>query len=155
MDTPSRGEPPGCSGATRPRPADIGVKVLWGNEQGPGDAAMTGTHRAVRPAPDLLAALLEGSGEGIVVCDADGVVTLANAAAVRLVPGVEPGLPAPAPLDSVPPAPEGRIVTHGGRAIRIRTEAVGACRLAWYLTDLNAAPRTEFLLEAGRRLSAS
>ncbi|MFF4129315.1 SpoIIE family protein phosphatase [Microbispora rosea] len=116
---------------------------------------MTGTRRAVRPAPDLLAALLEGSGEGIVVCDADGVVTLANAAAVRLVPGVEPGLPAPAPLDSVPPAPEGRIVTHGGRAIRIRTEAVGDCRLAWYLTDLNAAPRTEFLLEAGRRLSAS
>ncbi|MEV4294021.1 SpoIIE family protein phosphatase [Microbispora rosea] len=116
---------------------------------------MTRTHRAVRPAPDLLAALLEGSGEGIVLCDADGVVTLANAAAVRLMPEVEPGLPAPAPLESVPSAPDGRIVTHGGRAIRIRTEAVGDGRLAWYLMDLNAAPRTEFLLEAGRRLSAS
>ncbi|KAB8177781.1 PP2C family protein-serine/threonine phosphatase [Microbispora catharanthi] len=105
--------------------------------------------------PDLVAALLEGSGEGIVLCDADGVVTLANAAAARLVPGVEPCLPAPAPLDSVPSAPEGRTVIHGGRAIRIRAKAVSGGRLAWYLTDLSAARRTEFLLEAGRRLSAS
>ncbi|MEU8173165.1 SpoIIE family protein phosphatase [Microbispora hainanensis] len=112
-------------------------------------------HGAVRPAPGLLAALLDGSGEGIVLCDADGVVTLANAAAVRLMPGVEPGLPAPAPLGAVPSAPEGRTVIHDGRAIRIRADAVGDGLLAWYLTDLDAAPRTEFLLEAGRRLSAS
>ncbi|MGI5161619.1 SpoIIE family protein phosphatase [Microbispora sp. CA-102843] len=129
----------------------------------------------VRTAPDLMAALLERSGEGIVLCDADGVVTLANAAAVRLVPRVEPGLPAPAPIGSIPSAPEGRSVVHGGRMIRMRAEAVGDGRLAWYLTDLGltepgltdlgltdlgaepspAARRTEFLLEAGRRLSAS
>ncbi|MEU7692981.1 MULTISPECIES: PP2C family protein-serine/threonine phosphatase [Microbispora] len=112
-------------------------------------------HGAVRPAPDLLTALLDGSAEGVVLCDADGVVTLVNAAAVRLMPGVEPGLPAPAPLGPVPSAPEGRTMIHGGRAIRIRAEAVGDGRLAWYLSDLDAAPRTEFLLEAGRRLSAS
>ncbi|GAB3147708.1 SpoIIE family protein phosphatase [Microbispora hainanensis] len=121
-----------------------------------GATGSTGPPRgAVRPAPGLLAALLDGSGEGIVLCDADGVVTLANAAAVRLMPGVEPGLPAPAPLGAVPSAPDGRTVIHGGRAIRIRAEAVGDGRLAWYLADLDAAPRTEFLLEAGRRLSAS
>lgn len=111
--------------------------------------------RAGPPSPGLMATLLERSGEGVVLCDADGVVTLANAAAVRLVPRIEPGLPAPAPLGAAASAPEGRTVTYGGRAIRIRTETVGDGRLAWYLTDLKAAPRTEFLLEAGRRLSAS
>ncbi|MEU6424998.1 PP2C family protein-serine/threonine phosphatase [Microbispora sp. NPDC046973] len=112
-------------------------------------------HGTTGLSPGLVAALLEGSGEGIVLCDADGVVALANAAAVRLVPRIEPGLPAPAPLDSVPSAPEGGTVIHGGRAIRIHAEPVGEGRLAWYLTDLNAARRTEFLLEAARRLSAS
>ncbi|MEU7942872.1 SpoIIE family protein phosphatase [Microbispora bryophytorum] len=116
---------------------------------------MRGAAGSAGPVPDLMAALLEGSGEGIVLRDADGVVTLANAAAARMVPRVEPGLPAPAPLDSVPPAPEGRVVLHGGRAIRIRAQAVSGGMLAWYLTDLSAARRTEFLLEAGRRLSAS
>ncbi|MEU6414768.1 SpoIIE family protein phosphatase [Microbispora sp. NPDC046933] len=114
-------------------------------------------HSGVRPSLDLMAALLERSGEGIVVCDADGVVTLANAEAVRLVPRVEVGRPPPAPLDSLSSAPAGRSVTHGGRVIGVRVEAVGEGGVAWYLTDQaeEAARRTEFLLEAARRLSAS
>ncbi|WP_169951739.1 SpoIIE family protein phosphatase [Microbispora sp. H11081] len=101
-----------------------------------------------------MAALLEHSREGVVVCDADGVVTLANPAAVRLAPRLEPGLPLPAPLDSVLSAPEARVVTHDGRQIQVRAEELGEGRIAWYLTA-ETSRRTEFLLEAARRLAAS
>ncbi|WP_169981412.1 SpoIIE family protein phosphatase [Microbispora sp. H10836] len=115
-------------------------------------------HRAA--SPDLMAALLERGGEGVVLCDADGVVTLANPAAIRLVPRLEPGLPLPALLDVVPSAPEGRTVTYGGREIRVRAEELGEGRTAWYLTaetprEPQQTLRTKFLLEAARRLSAS
>lgn len=45
------------------------------------------------PDATLMRALLEASGEGVVLCDADGRVLLANAAAVRIVPDAIPGLP--------------------------------------------------------------
>ncbi|MEV7807116.1 SpoIIE family protein phosphatase [Microbispora sp. NPDC088329] len=141
-------------------------------------------HRAARPSLDLMAALLERAAEGVVLCDADGLVTMANPAAVRLVPQIEVGLPAPTPL--VPPATpgsvtpasvtpastaEGRSVTHDGRVIRVRVEEMGEGRAAWYLSEetprrtqktqrtetqrTEKTQRTEFLLEAAHRLSAS
>lgn len=122
-----------------------------------GSAGPLRWHGAVRPSPGLLAALLEGSDEGIVLCDADGVVTMANAAAVRLLPGIEVGLPAPAPLDHAAPGGESRTVTSGGRCVRVRTEPVDD-HLAWYLSEVppeEVSRRTELLLEASRRLSAS
>ncbi|MET8140197.1 SpoIIE family protein phosphatase [Sphaerisporangium sp. NPDC005288] len=48
---------------------------------------------AMTPDATLMRALLEASGEGVVLCDADGRVLLANAAAVRIAPDAIPGLP--------------------------------------------------------------
>lgn len=106
---------------------------------------------AARATPGDMAALLDGSDEGIVLCDAGGVVLLANAAAARLAPEIVPGRPVPPQLD-----PAGSsTVTYGGRVIRVRTEAAGDHR-ALYLSEAPSLPRrAEFLLEAARRLFAS
>ncbi|WP_182883027.1 PP2C family protein-serine/threonine phosphatase [Microbispora sp. H10949] len=106
---------------------------------------------AARATPGDMAALLDGSDEGIVLCDADGVVLLANAAAARLAPEIVPGRPVPPQLDQA----GSNTVTYGGRVIRVRTEAAGDHR-ALYLSEAPPLPRrAEFLLEAARRLFAS
>ncbi|WP_327043469.1 SpoIIE family protein phosphatase [Microbispora sp. NBC_01189] len=117
-------------------------------------ATGSATAGAARATPGDMAALLDGSDEGIVLCDAGGVVLLANAAAARLAPEIVPGRLIPPQLRPAPGAGP-PTVTYGGRVIRVRTEAVGDHR-ALYLSEAPSLPRrTEFLLEAARRLFAS
>ncbi|GHE26306.1 hypothetical protein GCM10017673_30040 [Streptosporangium violaceochromogenes] len=124
-------------------------------------------------APDgrLLRAIVEACGEGVVVCDAGGVVVMVNAAAAGLMPGLAPGRPLTSGAAGAlfrPDHPEGdsRRVDHGRRRLLVRRESFGVAHRAWYLRDVTAESartgallaerhRTRFLMEAGRRLSAS
>ncbi|GAA2985296.1 PP2C family protein-serine/threonine phosphatase [Streptosporangium longisporum] len=124
-------------------------------------------------APDerLLRAIVQECGEGIVVCDALGVVVMRNAAAAELAPQIVPGRvpasgPAAALLDGQGAEGESREHEHGGRRLLVRRESFGVAHRAWYLRDVSAESartdallaergRTAFLLEAGHRLSAS
>ncbi|MFC7382005.1 SpoIIE family protein phosphatase [Sphaerisporangium rhizosphaerae] len=140
---------------------------------------------AMTPDATLMRALLEASGEGVVLCDADGRVLLANAAAVRIVPDAIPGLPtssaatAACPFDPATPIGVSRLTVHGGRTVRVRREMVGPAHQAWFLSEVagevpagarplspaneraefrpvsHAHERAEFLVEAGHRLSGS
>ncbi|MEU4834358.1 PP2C family protein-serine/threonine phosphatase [Streptosporangium sp. NPDC023615] len=123
------------------------------------------------PDERLLRAIVEECGEGIVVCDAAGVVVMRNAVASELAPQVVPGrVPAPGPaaelLDGERPEGRGHQVDHHGRRLLVRHESFGLAHRAWYLRDISAESartdallaeraRTAFLIEAGRRLSAS
>lgn len=139
-----------------------------------GTLAGTAGDLAGTPAvPDgrLLRAIVEACGEGVVVCDADDVVVMLNAAAAELTPGLTPGRPltsGPAGALFHPGHPEGdsRRVDHGQRLLLVRRESFGVAHRAWYLRDVTAESartgallaerrRTRFLMEAGRRLSAS
>ncbi|WP_248962432.1 SpoIIE family protein phosphatase [Sphaerisporangium perillae] len=128
-------------------------------------------NRTGTPDADLLRAVMEASGEGVVLCDAGGHVIMVNSAATRIVPGVTPGLPAAwgavaVLFDRSCPVGESRRVTYGERLIRVRRETFGVAHHAWYLSDVTAdhhgsghlpggCRRSEFLVEAGHRLSAS
>ncbi|MFC4533960.1 SpoIIE family protein phosphatase [Sphaerisporangium dianthi] len=120
----------------------------------------------------LLQALLDASGEAVVLCDADDRVIMANPAAGRIVPDLAPGVliafGAAAALFDPGCAPgQSRRVAYGDRLIRVRRETFGLAREAWYLSDVtaessdgnrSASPanrRTEFLIKAGHRLSGS
>ncbi|GAA3097929.1 SpoIIE family protein phosphatase [Streptosporangium carneum] len=123
------------------------------------------------PGPELLRALVEASGEGVVLCDPAGVVVMLNAAAARMAPEVTVGRPAAsggagALFDRGCPEGDSREAAHGPRRLRVRREAFGVSHHAWYLRDVTAESartdallaergRTRFLAEAGPRLSAS
>ncbi len=124
------------------------------------------------PAPALLRAALDASSEAIVLCSAaDHTVLLVNGAAMLLVPGLEPGVPAAgAPLAALARATaEGSLgfeEEHEGRHLRGERRPLDAGHYAWYLRDVteevrrtaqfdSERARTAFLAEAGRRLSAS
>ncbi|MEV7013973.1 SpoIIE family protein phosphatase [Streptosporangium sp. NPDC051022] len=147
------------------RPADDTARVT----------ARTGGEEVVEtahaPGRDLLRAIVEASGEGVVLCGADDVVVMLNAAAARLAPEVVPGRPvtsggAGALFDRDLPEGESRESEHGPFRLRVRREAFGVRHRAWYLRDVTTESartdallaerrRTEFLVEAGARLSAS
>lgn len=123
------------------------------------------------PGRELLRAIVEASGEGMVLCGPDDVVVMLNAAAARLVPEVVPGRPvgsggAGALFDLGHPEGESRESGHGAQRLRVRRESFGLSHRAWYLRDvtdesartdalLAERRRTRFLMEAGPRLSAS
>ncbi|WP_440089531.1 SpoIIE family protein phosphatase [Streptosporangium sp. LJ11] len=160
---------------TRPPLRDPGHALTAGPDAGlDGDTDLeAGDERDVPRAPgeELLRAIVEACGEGVVLCGTDGVVVMLNAAAAEMAPEIVPGRP----LCSGPAAPlfegehpegESRESDHGQRRIRVRREVFGLTHRAWYLRDVTAESartdallaerrRTDFLIEAGRRLSAS
>ncbi|MBB2914276.1 serine phosphatase RsbU (regulator of sigma subunit) [Streptosporangium becharense] len=123
------------------------------------------------PGEDLLRAIIEAGGEGVVLCGPDDIVVMTNAAAARMVPGIRPGRPVTGGETASlfgPGYPEGesREAAHGPLRLRIRHEVFGIAHRAWYLRDvtdetaradaaLAEGRRTAFLIEAGRRLAAS
>ncbi|MEU7984762.1 PP2C family protein-serine/threonine phosphatase [Streptosporangium canum] len=140
------------------------------------DRMRQGTHVADEPSPagpgeQLLRAIVEACSEGVVLCDSDGVVVMVNAAAARMAPEILPGRPAAsggaaALFGHDHPEGDSREVGRGHLRLRVRREAFGIAHHAWYLRDVTAESartdallaerrRTEFLVEAGRRLSAS
>ncbi|MFI6511068.1 PP2C family protein-serine/threonine phosphatase [Streptosporangium sp. NPDC050855] len=123
------------------------------------------------PGERLLRAIVQECGEGIVVCDASGVVVMRNAVAAELAPQIVPGhVPSPGPaaalLEGRAAEGESREHEHEGRRLLVRRESFGVAHRAWYLRDVSAESartdallaergRTAFLIEAGHRLSAS
>ncbi|GAA2906956.1 PP2C family protein-serine/threonine phosphatase [Streptosporangium fragile] len=123
------------------------------------------------PGHELLRAVVEAGGEGVVLCDRDDVVVMLNAAAARMAPDVLIGRPvasgeAAALFDRDHPEGESREAAYGKRRFQVRREAFDIAHHAWYLRDVTAEAartdallaerrRTRFLMEAGRRLSAS
>ncbi|MEV8503203.1 PP2C family protein-serine/threonine phosphatase [Actinoplanes sp. NPDC051475] len=123
------------------------------------------------PAPALLRAALDASTEAIVVCtSADDTIVLVNAAAAELVPDLLPGRG----IAGGPLARLSGVLTEGGetftdergRQVHGRRRLLDENHYAWYLRDCTdevrraaqfqaERARTEFLAEAGRRLSAS
>ncbi|MEV4282418.1 PP2C family protein-serine/threonine phosphatase [Actinoplanes xinjiangensis] len=116
---------------------------------------------AVAPAPALLTAVFEAASEAMVLCaTADDTVVLANEAARRLLPGMQPGGPVAAPLPA--DGADSFQTEHEGRRLYGMRRPVGDGHYAWYLRDRTESAalelersRTAFLAEAGRRLSAS
>ncbi|BCJ56363.1 hypothetical protein Asp14428_78380 [Actinoplanes sp. NBRC 14428] len=112
--------------------------------------------------PALLRAVLDASAEAIVVCAAaDDTVVLVNAAAAELVPALAPGSRA-----TLAPGAETFTDVVAGRQVHGRRRPLDEDHYAWYLRDCTEEllraeqsraerARTEFLAEAGRRLSAS
>ncbi|MEV0897415.1 PP2C family protein-serine/threonine phosphatase [Actinoplanes sp. NPDC049802] len=112
----------------------------------------------VAPAPALLQATFEAAGEGMLLCaEAGHTVLLANAAARRLVPGTSPGEAVGAPFPG--PGADSFRCEHEGRSLYGMRRALDGGHYAWFIRDETEQTRhiahTEFLAEAGWRLSAS
>ncbi|SCF45646.1 Serine phosphatase RsbU, regulator of sigma subunit [Micromonospora marina] len=132
---------------------------------------------AVAPAPSALPPLaadrdltvanwsevVEHFREGLVVCDADGVVQHVSPVAERLIPEVTPGEPlaaaGPAPLRGDGPAE----FAHHGRRLRVRPVALSHRRRCWYVDDVTESfsradavlaerARSAFLAVVGEKL---
>jgi serine phosphatase RsbU (regulator of sigma subunit) len=127
---------------------------------------------AAGPAPELLRAALDASAEAIVLCAAAGhTIELVNAAARALVPGLVPGGSASAaPLAALAraTAEDADEFTDEwtGRRLHGRRRRLDDDHYGWFLRDgteewrrelafAAERARTQFLVEAGRRLSAS
>ncbi len=115
----------------------------------------------MRPQQRCCGRSCEAAADGVVLCDADGAVVLVNRAAMEMVPGDVGGL-----LDRTREPGETYQTAVGDRLLRVRREIFGIVHQAWYLRDVTAEAaradalraereRTQFLVEAGRRLSAS
>lgn len=113
------------------------------------------------PSTEVLQAIVEAASDGVVLCDADGRIVLVNHAAMEMVPGDVTGI-----LDRSREPGETYQTAVGDRLLRVRREIFGIAHQAWYLRDVTAEAaradalraereRTQFLVEAGRRLSAS
>ncbi|MBB2944086.1 serine phosphatase RsbU (regulator of sigma subunit) [Actinoplanes lutulentus] len=114
----------------------------------------------VAPAPALLRAVMDAATEAVILCAAAGdVVLFANAEALRLLPGVNPGEDSPLSGDSYR-------AEHDGRHVYGMRRRLDDDHYAWFLRDHTEETertaeleversRTAFLAEAGRRLSAS
>ena len=124
------------------------------------------------PAPALLRAALDASGEAMLLCTAaDHTIVLVNTAASALLPGLEPGVTtAQGPLAGLARATAEGAGTftdeYQGRRLLGHRRDLGDEHYGWYLQDTTAEDarlaafeaeraRTRFLAEAGRRLSAS
>lgn len=104
------------------------------------------------PAPALLRAALDASGEAVVLCRAtDDAILLVNAAAGALVPGVTTAF--------FPAGSASFDAEHAGRHLRGERRTLDQEHYAWYLRDVteetHERARSTFLAEAGRRLAAS
>ncbi|WP_083958765.1 SpoIIE family protein phosphatase [Herbidospora mongoliensis] len=113
------------------------------------------------PSTEVLRAIVDAASDGVVLCDADGAIVLVNAAAREMVPGDVASL-----LDLRREPGETYETAAGDRLLRVRREIFGIVHQAWYLRDVTAEAaradalraereRARFLVEAGRRLSAS
>jgi serine phosphatase RsbU (regulator of sigma subunit) len=124
-------------------------------------------------APDdgLLIELVDGLAEAVIICTAQGVAELANAAARRLLPGLAVGKPLAQcgaglltrALATATGAFDGE---HHGRRLRGLCRRLADGRMVWYIRDLTAEhlhtdsllaerARAAFLSEAGNQLSMS
>ncbi|WBB76843.1 PP2C family protein-serine/threonine phosphatase [Micromonospora sp. WMMD1128] len=91
--------------------------------------------------------VVEHFREGLIVCDADGVVRQVSPVAERLVPEVAPGevlaAAAVAPLHGDGPAE----FTHHGRRLRLRPVSLSRGRRCWYVEDVTeSVSRADALL---------
>ncbi|MFI7333815.1 PP2C family protein-serine/threonine phosphatase [Micromonospora aurantiaca (nom. illeg.)] len=98
--------------------------------------------------------VVEHFREGLVVCDADGVVQHVSPVAERLIPEVTPGellaAAGPVPLRGDGPAE----FTHHGRRLRVRPVALSHRRRCWYVDDVTESVSRADALLAERARSA-
>lgn len=104
-------------------------------------------------APDW-SAVVEHFREGLIVCDADGVVRHLSPVAERLVPEVVPGeVLAAAGVPALRGDDPGEF-THHGRRLRLRRVALSAGRRCWYVEDVTESVSRADALLAERARSA-
>ncbi|GAA2194443.1 PP2C family protein-serine/threonine phosphatase [Micromonospora lupini] len=98
--------------------------------------------------------VVEHFREGLVVCDADGVVRHVSPVAERLLPEVVPG--APLAASGVPGLSEGSPggFTHHGRRLTARQVPLSAGRCCWYVEDVTESVSRADALLAERARSA-
>lgn len=141
------------------------------NPSGPATAghAPTSTVPACTPAPAVpvpsirsewalgWTGALDHFREGLVVCDAAGVVRYASAVAHRLLPGVVPGqLLTASGVDGLVAAARSTGTaefSHGGRRIRVRRQPLDRQHRGWYVEDVTESVRRADALLAERSRS--
>ncbi|GGR74928.1 hypothetical protein GCM10010169_18630 [Micromonospora fulviviridis] len=141
-----------------------------GADPGDGRVSTPGTGRA-RPWPDAAPALpplapdrglptpdwsevVEHFREGLIVCDADGVVRHLSPVAERLVPEVVAGeVLAAAGVPALLATDPGEF-THHGRRLRLRQVPLSAARRCWYVEDVTESVSRADALLAERARSA-
>ncbi|PSK64337.1 Phosphoserine phosphatase RsbU [Micromonospora sp. MH33] len=105
------------------------------------------------PTPDW-SEVVEHFCEGLIVCDADGVVRHLSTVAERLVPEVVPGeVLAAAGVPALLGADPGEF-THHGRRLRLRRVPLSAARRCWYVEDVTESVSRADALLAERARSA-
>ncbi|MFI7281995.1 PP2C family protein-serine/threonine phosphatase [Micromonospora chersina] len=105
------------------------------------------------PTPDW-SEVVEHFREGLIVCDADGVVRHLSPVAERLVPEVVAGeVLAAAGLPALLGADPGDF-THHGRRLRLRRVPLSAARRCWYVEDVTESVSRADALLAERARSA-
>jgi serine phosphatase RsbU (regulator of sigma subunit) len=106
-----------------------------------------------RATPDW-SEVVEHFREGLVVCDADGVVRHVSPVAERLLPEVAPG--APLAASGVPGLTEATpgSFTHRGRRLAARQVSLSAGRCCWYVEDVTDSVSRADALLAERARSA-
>ncbi|GGM28972.1 hypothetical protein GCM10012279_54550 [Micromonospora yangpuensis] len=105
-------------------------------------------------APDW-SEVVEHFREGLIVCDAEGVVRHLSPVAERLLPEVVVGAPLTAAgLDGLAPDSTTGDVTHHGRRLRVRRVALSAARCCWYVEDVTESVSRADALLAERARSA-
>lgn len=121
---------------------------------------MTGIRNVSTPPPThLLHAVLDATAEAVLLCDDQGTVLLANAAAQRLLPGL-------LTIREITDDPDAFERELHGRPLRGRRQPVDDTHDVWTVHDwteetlrlaavAEERERTAFLAEASRRLSAS
>ncbi|MFE9960059.1 hypothetical protein [Micromonospora sp. NPDC005299] len=97
---------------------------------------------------------MEHFREGLIVCDADGVVRHLSPVAARLVPEVVPGeVLAAAAMPALRGDDPGEF-THHGRRLRLRRVQLSAGRRCWYVEDVTERVSRADALLAERARSA-
>ncbi|WP_214406666.1 PP2C family protein-serine/threonine phosphatase [Pseudonocardia lacus] len=125
-------------------------------------------HRPATEPPTVEAHLLEGSRTGVIACDERRVVRSANAAALRLLPGLAVGEVLPAGPAGLPSSADGETVELevGGRSLAARRQDLPHGWSGWHVEDvteprsrtdnlLAERARSRFLAEASNRLKLS
>nr|WP_239543041.1 PP2C family protein-serine/threonine phosphatase [Micromonospora terminaliae] len=106
------------------------------------------------PASPDWSAVVEHFREGLIVCDADGVVRHLSPVAERLVPEVAPGeVLAAAGVPALGGDDPGEF-THHGRRLRLRRVPLSAGRRCWYVEDVTESVSRADALLAERARSA-
>ncbi|GAY07434.1 PP2C family protein-serine/threonine phosphatase [Pseudonocardia sp. N23] len=128
---------------------------------------------AAPPGPSLAERLLDGIAEGVVACDAHGIVRSANTTAVRMLPDLRVGELSVAAMQvlrtavaDAPDADADAELALDGRAIAVRRRSQPGGWTAWHLRDvteerarldslLAERARSRFLAAASSRLGLS